>query len=847
MGLNTFDVAAIPTTTVYQFEVLIGSGVEKRGCIMAVWSSKQIRDAIGSQWIFDGNRLAWALKPISREIRLTIDLDKEKGKTPRPGKEDQHRVVIRQTNTVRFDCLDAFLSKKASFDDRCLEAINCLDQILREFPSRNLTKIKRSFFPSGPQQQRFQLGAGVEALKGVYQSIRMSNSLQGAGRISVNVDVANGTFFTAMPLTHLALQLTNRHDINDLVHALKQGDRSRAAQDMKKLRRVHVVTGHRNGVHDEYMIDKLIFQSAKECKFTALDSSTGKEFTTSVYDFFLKKYNVRLSNAELPLVKMTRGKNTILPMEVLQVKPNQRYMFKLDEKQTSNMIKFAVTPPNERWAAIQQGLGMLDWHNDPVLKVFGLRINPDKTIVSARLLTAPKVQFGQGVATPGTSGRWDLKGKKFLQPNPAPLKSWSVTVIAGRRGGKPDRAVVENFIKSFINTYASHGGRVEQKQPAMVLATGDDPGAWVTSAWNAAGQQANVRPQILVFILPDKDALTYGRIKRSADCRYGVVSQCMQYAHVQKAQPQYMSNVCMKFNAKLGGTTARAVGPKSGGSNGLFAHPTVIVGADVSHAAPGSAQPSMAALTMSMDALSARYAAAVDTNGYRVEMISKDNIDNHLKTMLHHWVTNVGSGKLPSRIIYLRDGVSEGQYKHVIDQEVRNMKDMLKQAVPRAEVPFVVIVGSKRHHVRFFPEKGKGDRNNNPLPGTLVEAGVTHPFENDFYLCSHSAIKGTARPTHYQVLLNEAAMSNDEIHTMLYEQSYQYMRSTTPVSIHPAIYYAHIASNRAISHDPKYGSHPDSSSGTKPSSETSGAQPGDAAKLLPMPNQGAINSTMWYI
>ena len=45
-------------------------------------------------------------------------------------------------------------------------------------------------------------------------------------------------------------------------------------------------------------------------------------------------------------------------------------------------------------------------------------------------------------------------------------------------------------------------------------------------------------------------------------------------------------------------------------------------------------------------------------------------------------------------------------------------------------------------------------------------------------------------------------MSSDELQTILYEQVYQYARATTPVSIHPAVYYAHIASGRAGTHDP---------------------------------------------
>jgi eukaryotic translation initiation factor 2C len=115
----------------------------------------------------------------------------------------------------------------------------------------------------------------------------------------------------------------------------------------------------------------------------------------------------------------------------------------------------------------------------------------------------------------------------------------------------------------------------------------------------------------------------------------------------------------------------------------------------------------MAAMTMSMDKLGIRYAAACQTNGYRVEMITTDNINEMIKPMLQAWTSNVGGGQFPKRVIYLRDGVSEGQYQHVIEQEVHDMKALIKTANPSLNMPFVVIIGSKRHHVRFFPEKGK--------------------------------------------------------------------------------------------------------------------------------------------
>ena len=56
-------------------------------------------------------------------------------------------------------------------------------------------------------------------------------------------------------------------------------------------------------------------------------------------------------------------------------------------------------------------------------------------------------------------------------------------------------------------------------------------------------------------------------------------------------------------------------------------------------------------------------------------------------------------------------------------------------------------------------------------------------FEYDFYLCAHSAIQGTARPVHYHVLMDEAQCPVNEFQRMIYQMSYQYMRSTTPVSM----------------------------------------------------------------
>ena len=45
----------------------------------------------------------------------------------------------------------------------------------------------------------------------------------------------------------------------------------------------------------------------------------------------------------------------------------------------------------------------------------------------------------------------------------------------------------------------------------------------------------------------------------------------------------------------------------------------------------------------------------------------------------------------------------------------------------------------------------------------MVDQGINHPTEGDFYLLSHEGIQGTSRPCHYQVLWDDSGFSADEL------------------------------------------------------------------------------------
>jgi eukaryotic translation initiation factor 2C len=755
--------------------------------------------------------------------------------------------------------------------------LDFLDHLLRESPSKNpqFTPLKRSFFT--PNSQHMAVGGGVDAYKGVYQSMRLAQvrprtsdvcylntDFNKGGRLVINLDVSNTCFWGTGGLISQACHVLRCRDPQELTqktrwvkNATGALQESEGFRNLRKLAKVRVKAMYRGcPVPDqEFQIKSFIREDAKSYTVEIKDRATGIARPQSVFDYFRTKYNVVLQNWQLPLCQMTK-KGVLYPMEVLTLTGHQRYPFKLDEDQTAKMIKFAVTLPNKRLEAIKEGQSWLNWQQDPVLAKFGLKVDANMLKTKARVLPNPVIQFGgpgtTGQLNPGTTGRWDLKGKKFFSTNPQPLESWGVCVFNSGRF-RLEQAQIGNFIEAFVKAYKAHGGQVRNEKPMMFVGP-QDAGEAVEQTVNRTGNMFKKRPQILLFCVPDKNAFHYLRIKKSCDCRYGIVSQVMQNAQIQKCNPQYISNVLMKVNAKLGGCTSKAIS-KAGVVE--FKVPTMIIGADVSHASPGSAAPSMAALTVSIDRHAGRYAAACETNGSRVEMITEANIYSMLRPLFQHWQETVGGGQLPNHVYYFRDGVSEGQFQHVLQQEVPHMKKLMREMAPAWDGKFVVVVASKRHHIRFFPnptDRNAADRNGNPLPGTLVEYDVTDPFTWDYYLNAHSAIQGTARPTHYHVLTDEIGLQPNQFQNMVYEHSYQYMRSTTPVSLFPAVYYAHLASNRARAHEnvasssgPQSGpGHQDAKAGPKGSGGSDGP-PTEHARLLPMYNQTGIRHSMWYI
>merc|ERR1711972_1117359 len=179
------------------------------------------------------------------------------------------------------------------------------------------------------------------------------------------------------------------------------------------------------------------------------------------------------------------------------------------------------------------------------------------------------------------------------------------------------------------------------------------------------------------------------------------------------------------------------------------------------------------------------------------EVIS--DMKNIAKTLLLKFF-ECNDGRKPEKIIMFRDGCSEGQFLAVLAKELVAIRQACKELEADYEPAITFVVVQKRHHTRFFPLDNNKYRNGNALAGLVVDQGINHPTEGDFYLLSHEGIQGTSRPCHYHVLWDDSNFTADELETLAYYLCHLYSRCTRSVSYPTPTYYAHLVADRARKH-----------------------------------------------
>ncbi|KAI1320706.1 Eukaryotic translation initiation factor 2C [Mortierella claussenii] len=811
---NHFEVTKLPCPQIHHYDITITPDVPmpvNRKVFEQFLHDFKRSDLADTQPVYDGRKNLFSSRAFpfdKRDFQLTLASDMNNTRQPAPFK-----IKIKKVALIDLQELQRFLQAKSPMTNNCLTAIMAIDVLIRHKPTALYRTVGRSFFtPAGSKS----LPGSVEAWRGFYQSARPA-----LGRMLISVDVSVATFYQSGSLLEIVIKILGLRTLDDLRRAnVSSMQWARVERQLKGLR---VQLTHRERAQRPFKIVGLTKEDARNTVFKIRLGPRGptapgtpspttislgqpakeppgeeREEEIDVASYFQQVYNIRLNYPLLPCVVL--GRVAKVPMEFCRVIEGQRYLRRLDEPQTAEMMKFANMTPQVRANTIRNGMQLLDYDNNEYLNEFGMKVSKDMATIPARVLPPPTLQYHPASAREASfiprEGAWSLSGKRLNEG--ASLGSWGVMVFATER----DIAMgqVQQFLRMLISTCSEMGIRVIMANPPILFRNprSGNIEQHLKELWLASGNAAKSKPQLLVCVLPNKWTQLYAEIKRATDTIYGVCSQCLLMAHVLNPKRSYCSNVCLKINVKLGGVNAELAQQDL---SWLTAKPTIILGGDVSHPQPGDMiRPSIASLVGSTSPKAARYAATVRIQTARTETIA--DLTSMTIELLRIYYQSCKSK--PERILFFRDGVSEGQFPQVLKQEISALRAACLQldASYRPLITFIII--RKRHHTRFFPTRPSGpecaDRSGNCRPGTVVDQGIVHPFEFDFFLQSHAGRLGTSRPAHYNVLQDDSNMSADEMQTLVYRLCHLQARCVNTVSVVPAVFYAHLVGVRARYH-----------------------------------------------
>ncbi|CAF1775252.1 unnamed protein product [Brassica napus] len=708
----------------------------------------------------------------------TNDADRKRSRLPHRSKK--FMVEISYAARIPMQAIASAIRGKET--DNLQDATRVLDVILRQNAARQGCLLVRQSFFHNDARNYINIGGGVFGARGFHTSFKTTQR-----GLSLNIDTSTTMVVQPGPVIDFLLANQNVNDPKYL-------DWNKARRALKNLR-VKVVPSNR-----ECKITGLSEERCKDQMFTMNSKKEMGEVQITVYKYFTEIRGLKLRySGDFPCINVGKpNRPNYIPIEHCELVSLQRYTKSLSSFQKASLVENSRQSPPDRMASLTNSMKKSNYNADLVLQESGVSIGSSFIQVEGRVLPAPRLRIGNGEEFQPRNGRWNFNKKKLVEP--VTVTRWVVVNFSA--GCDTDR-----LISDLIRCGKMKGMNVE---PPYKVVFQENP--------NYRGAPANIRvekmfeqiqselrkegkPKFILCVLAEKkNSLVYGPWKKKNLIEHGIVTQCI--APPKNVRDQYITNVLLKINAKLGGLNSLLAMERSRAMMPLVTQvPTFIVGIDVSHGSPNQSDiPSIAAVVGSREwPLISKYRACVRTQSRKTEMI--DNlfklVPNEKGKLVDEGIFwellfdfYISSGKRrPEHIIIFRDGVSDSQFNQVLNIELDQMMQACKFVEENWEPKFTVIIAQKNHHTKFFQDRGT----ENVLPGTIVDSRICHPHNNDFYLCAHAGLIGTTRPTHYHVLYDEIRFSTDDLQELVHSLSYVYQRSTTAISVVAPICYAHLA------------------------------------------------------
>ncbi|CAG2104656.1 unnamed protein product [Medioppia subpectinata] len=709
--------------------------------------------------------------------------------------------LVETNNTIDLSILNDYKEGKTCDDEAVKKSILFINTLLRHQASMDLIPIGQSIFTRQPGQH---LSPVLDLSYGIYTSVR--NLMAGP---TLNVDRSAAAFIKPTDVK-IIIDYILKGDLG-LIPRLTPYQMRNIKRELSGLQVEAKHISYQGSTGEYYRKYRIIGLSDKPANEEMFEwSETDKETRmVSVVQYFHLKYNIRLRYPKMPcLLVGNPTKPSKLPLEVCKIVSHQRVRRSLTNTERSEMTRISgQQQPHQRFGLIEDHV-INQFHSNESIGVknkqflfeFSIDISKQLLTVGSKVIAAPSLKYRGNKTVSPRDGEWEMfrVRAEFFRAASKDLCSQAEEMGMRTQAHK----MVANIPEFKQDTFAI----IKNKISKMPL-------------------------KAILFITPVKthpySDTIYSEIKLLGDVQNGLTTQCVNAANLwdgrqtdprrrRKWNRSYLRQLMLKVNPKLGGINVAlmdsALMPEIFKQKSLM-----IVGADVNHPAPGDkVEPSISAVVGSYD--NDYYDHTIGLNVCRIveelseaqqmpsgesgllytitklQPKSREEMITQLDSMFVELLKNYQKHNkcLPERVVFFRDGVSEGQFQHVIDHEYPLIAEAFAAINAKHKPKITFLVAQKRHHTRFMTKEGR-----NVAPGTVVDNGVTHKSDFDFYLCSQAGRIGTSRPAHYYVLADENGFKADDMCKMTYYLCHIYQRCTKSVSLPAPVFYADLAAYRA--------------------------------------------------
>ncbi|KAI4671213.1 uncharacterized protein J4E88_009246 [Alternaria novae-zelandiae] len=671
----------------------------------------------------------------------------------------------------------------------------------------------------------------LEIMRGYYYTIK-----PGMGCLLMNFNVATSAFFRPVLVSEFLADSETFPDLEERIALLSKlrvyVDPKHSQQRLNnfgaRIKSIHSIGDNNNP--DEKIEDLSFVEKVKGTDGKPLKDPQGnfifRTIPTKVTDHIRSSFGLTAMTGRKAVNVGTATDPVWYAQEHLRIVPYQIFRRPVPEHLTSSMVNQAALNPGVAQTLIErEGLAHLGFNEVKNEKVgfrngAPLSLYPTMMRVEAGRMPFPSVTYKWNQHHKENSKKslsfkqsvWNIEDDhQFHEPKISAMRYYVIHQLQNRH----ITPTIANFETELLNQLGRKCGLANTQ---VVRVNPGNNAATIGSGENLQSKMAeavSLKADLVILMLSYPDRHVYAHFKKLADKQFGIRSLCVaKPSHLETLGTdqitKYMSNITQKINIKFGGINASVEYISDAlGKN------TLVLGADVIHPGIGAYEnsPSIACIVGSVDHEAGRFLGSA-------RLQSKDKTDreiiDHVQEMVEEriraWMVATGSAVPPQNFIYYRDGVSKGQYSRVISVELAAIGRAAEAVRKRSNTmtmgggkgtKITALVGVKRHHTRFYPidaNSKDGYGNNNCNPGTYVDRTVTSPYFRDFYLQSHSGIKGTARPTHYFVLRDDGIASctnTANLRKLTHHLCYTYCRATTGVSYAAPTYYADRLCDRA--------------------------------------------------